>query len=68
MQEHLILVCELLRANLYEFPKYKRESGDAPYFTRSRVQRIATQAMPAVPALPAYRSTCISCWCSCPDG
>ena len=26
-------MCELLRANLYEFQKYNRESGDAPYFT-----------------------------------
>ncbi len=43
-QEHLFLVCELLRANLYEFQKYNRESGDAPYFTNARIQRIAYQA------------------------
>lgn len=43
MQEHLILVCELLRANLYEFQKYQRENGDDPYFTAPRIQRIAIQ-------------------------
>lgn len=42
-QEHLFLVCELLRANLYEFQKYNRESGEAPYFTNARIQRIARQ-------------------------
>jgi hypothetical protein len=36
-------VCELLRANLYEFQKYQRENGDEPYFTPPRIQRIATQ-------------------------
>jgi len=43
LQEHLILVCELLRANLYEFQKYQRENGDDPYFTPPRIQRIAIQ-------------------------
>lgn len=43
VQEHLILVCELLRANLYEFQKYQRENGDDPYFTPPRIQRIAIQ-------------------------
>lgn len=43
LQEHLFLVCELLRANLYEFQKYNRESGDPPYFTNARIQRIARQ-------------------------
>jgi hypothetical protein len=42
-QEHLILVCELLRANLYEFQKYQRDNGDEPYFTLPRIQRIAVQ-------------------------
>lgn len=40
-QEHLFLVCELLRANLYEFQKYNREQGDEPYFTLPRLQKIA---------------------------
>ena len=43
-QEHLVLVTELLRANLYEFLKYNRESGDEPYFNQPRIQSIARQA------------------------
>jgi dual specificity tyrosine-phosphorylation-regulated kinase 2/3/4 len=41
----LFLVCELLRANLYEFQKYNKESGDEMYFTSARIQRIARQAL-----------------------
>ena len=39
------MVCELLRANLYEFQKYNREhpQEQAPYFTLGHVQLIATQ-------------------------
>ncbi|GIL55001.1 hypothetical protein Vafri_10672 [Volvox africanus] len=44
-KEHLFLVCELLRANLYEFQKYNKESGDELYFTNARIQRIARQAL-----------------------
>lgn len=44
-KEHLFLVCELLRANLYEFQKYNKESGDEPYFTLPRLQRIAEQVL-----------------------
>lgn len=44
-QEHLFLVCELLRANLYEFQKYQRENGDEPYFTPPRIQKIAIQVL-----------------------
>lgn len=36
-------MCELLRANLYEFQKYQRDNGDDPYFTLPRIQRIAIQ-------------------------
>lgn len=43
MQEHLVLVTELLRANLYEFQRYNRESGDEPYFSMPRIQSIARQ-------------------------
>ncbi len=50
-QEHLFLVCELLRANLYEFQKYNREAGDPLYFTLARVQSIARQARAPPPAL-----------------
>ncbi|KAF8057645.1 FUM1 [Scenedesmus sp. PABB004] len=47
-KEHLFLVCELLRANLYEFQKYQRENGDEPYFTPPRIQRIAAQVLRAL--------------------
>ncbi|KAH6767818.1 Protein kinase superfamily protein [Perilla frutescens var. hirtella] len=41
-QEHLLIVCQLLKANLYEFHKYNRESGGEVYFTMPRLQaRIA---------------------------
>lgn len=51
VQEHLFLVCELLRANLYEFQKYNREHGQEPYFTLQRVQSIARQVMLATQGL-----------------
>lgn len=38
LQEHLIIVCELLRANLYEYQKYNKECGGEPYFTLNRLQ------------------------------
>jgi hypothetical protein len=37
-QEHLFIVTELLRANLYEFQKYNQESGDEVYFSLPRIQ------------------------------
>lgn len=37
-QEHLLIVCELLKANLYEFHKFNRESGGEVYFTMPRLQ------------------------------
>ncbi len=39
-QEHLFIVTELLRDNLYEFSKFNRESGAENYFTLSRLQKI----------------------------
>ncbi len=42
-QEHLILVCELLRANLYEFQRFTAAGGEPPYFTLRRVQSITRQ-------------------------
>ena len=36
-------MCELLRANLYEFQRHQREHGDAPYFTPRRLQAVARQ-------------------------
>lgn len=38
LQEHLLIVCELLKANLYEFHKFNRESGGEVYFTMPRLQ------------------------------
>jgi hypothetical protein len=38
LQEHLFIVTELLRANLYEFQKYNQESGGEVYFTLPRIQ------------------------------
>ena len=49
-KEHLFLVCELLRANLYEFQRYQRDTGSPPpgYFTPPRLQRIAAQVLRAL--------------------
>ncbi|OAY38404.1 probable serine/threonine-protein kinase dyrk2 isoform X2 [Manihot esculenta] len=47
-QEHLFIVCELLRANLYEFQKFNLESGGEPYFTLSRMQVITRQCLEAL--------------------
>ena len=44
-KEHLILVTELLRANLYEFMKHNKDSGAPPYFTLPRIQSIARQVL-----------------------
>mmetsp|Transcript_12022 Transcript_12022/g.18305 ORF Transcript_12022/g.18305 Transcript_12022/m.18305 type:complete len:523 (-) Transcript_12022:150-1718(-) len=47
-KEHLFIVCELLRDNLYEFYKYNRESGDPLYFTLTRLKRITRQCLEAL--------------------
>ncbi|XP_043697014.1 uncharacterized protein LOC122647744 [Telopea speciosissima] len=47
-QEHLFIVCELLRANLYEFQKYNQESGGKVYFTLHRLQIITRQCLEAL--------------------
>eukprot|EP00891_Asterochloris_glomerata_P002378 jgi/Astpho2/2378/Aster-05636 len=47
-KEHLFLVCELLRANLYEFQKYNRDNGDELYFTLPRLQKIAHQVLRSI--------------------
>lgn len=47
-KEHLFIVTELLRDNLYEFSKYNRENEDEPYFTIGRLQRIAYQSLVAL--------------------
>ncbi|KAI3705031.1 hypothetical protein L1987_75261 [Smallanthus sonchifolius] len=46
--EHLIIVSELLRANLYEFQRYNKESGGEPYFTIARLQAITIQCLEAL--------------------
>lgn len=47
-QEHLFIVCELLRANLYEFQKFNQESGGDSYFTFRRLQVITRQCLEAL--------------------
>ena len=47
-KEHLFIVCELLRDNLYEFSRYNREARCEPYFTLPRLRRIATQCLDAL--------------------
>eukprot|EP01116_Phalansterium_solitarium_P010489 TRINITY_DN2530_c0_g1_i1.p1 TRINITY_DN2530_c0_g1~~TRINITY_DN2530_c0_g1_i1.p1 ORF type:complete len:616 (-),score=146.60 TRINITY_DN2530_c0_g1_i1:54-1901(-) len=47
-KEHLFIVSELLRDNLYKFYKYNRESGDELYFTIDRLRRISRQCLVAL--------------------
>ncbi|GLJ44721.1 hypothetical protein SUGI_0940390 [Cryptomeria japonica] len=47
-KEHLFIVCELLRANLYEFQKFNKESEGEAYFTMARLQLIARQCLEAL--------------------
>ncbi|CAE8660657.1 unnamed protein product, partial [Polarella glacialis] len=54
-KEHLIIVTELLRDNLYEYSKYNRESGEAPYFTIGRLQRISNQILVALEYVHSLR-------------
>lgn len=42
-KEHLILVTELLRENLYEFGRHIRDMNLEPYFTLPRLKRIMKQ-------------------------
>lgn len=44
-KEHLFIVLELLRANLFEFQKYEMETAQMPYFSLARVQCIAKQVL-----------------------
>eukprot|EP00434_Breviolum_minutum_P004863 symbB.v1.2.004290.t1/scaffold220.1/size262620/14 len=54
-KEHLIIVTELLRDNLYEFSKYNRECGDDPYFTMGRLQKISKQILTALEYVHSLR-------------
>lgn len=47
-KEHIFIVCELLRDNLYEFSKFNREQESEFYFTMARVQSIARQVLKAL--------------------
>ncbi|KAL8462995.1 hypothetical protein ACS0TY_033846 [Phlomoides rotata] len=47
-QEHLFIVTELLKANLYEFQKYNQESGGESYFTLDKLQVITRQCLEAL--------------------
>lgn len=44
-KEHLFIVTELLRDNLYEFYRYNREHEDEFYFTMGHLQRITVQIL-----------------------
>merc|ERR1719382_2036312 len=55
-KEHLIIVTELLRDNLYEFSKFTRECGDTPpYFTLGRLQKIARQVLTSLEYVHSLR-------------
>ena len=48
-REHLILVTELLRDNLYDFQRFTKDhQPDTPYFTLGRLQGIARQLLIAL--------------------
>ncbi len=44
-REHLIIVTELLRQNLFEFGKFIMDNNEEPYFTISRLAYITRQAL-----------------------
>ena len=50
-QEHLILVTELLRANLFEFQRFTAAAREAPYFTPSRIRAVAQQVHVSFPSI-----------------
>eukprot|EP00607_Mallomonas_marina_P010090 CAMPEP_0182419856 /NCGR_PEP_ID=MMETSP1167-20130531/4210_1 /TAXON_ID=2988 /ORGANISM="Mallomonas Sp, Strain CCMP3275" /LENGTH=785 /DNA_ID=CAMNT_0024594991 /DNA_START=38 /DNA_END=2392 /DNA_ORIENTATION=- len=47
-KEHLFIVCELLRENLYDFGKYIRDNDEQPYFTFPRLKSIIRQVLEAL--------------------
>jgi len=47
-REHLVIVTELLRQNLYEFGKSIRDSRGPAYFTRQRLSHITRQCLIAL--------------------
>lgn len=47
-KEHLFIVTELLKDNLYEFYKYNREQEEKLYFTLGRLQQVTKQILIAL--------------------
>ena len=47
-REHLFIVTELLKDNLYEFQRFLADQGEDPYFTLGRIQRICRQVLTAL--------------------
>lgn len=47
-KEHLFIVSELLKENLYEFGRYIRENMLEPYYTLPRLKRISKQVLEAL--------------------
>ena len=47
-KEHLFIVTELLKDNLYEFYKYNREHEETLYFTLGRLQKVTKQILIAL--------------------
>lgn len=47
-REHLVIVTELLRQNLFEFGKFILDSGEEPYFTITRLSYITWQCLVAL--------------------
>ena len=54
-KEHLFIVTELLKDNLYEYCKYNREREDYQYFTIGRLQKITHQILVALNFLHSLR-------------
>jgi dual specificity tyrosine-phosphorylation-regulated kinase 2/3/4 len=54
-REHLFIVTELLRANLYEFQRYNLESGEDPYFTLPALKKISRQLLTSLEYLHSSR-------------
>lgn len=44
-REHLIIVTELLRQNLFEFGKFITDNDEEPYFTKSRLAYVTRQVL-----------------------
>ncbi|XP_020205927.1 uncharacterized protein LOC109791085 [Cajanus cajan] len=66
-QEHLFIVTELLRANLYEFQKFNQESEGEAYFTLNRLQVCSHRTILFVPLTHDYLFSCYIARVSCLD-